>query len=155
MFKHFIISLSIFLISCQPINLTAQDVTNLEKEVLLSFQKLVSASKDRDLEIYFSLIDQQKFTGLKADGSNWNSFDDLKSDVTSGFSLIDSVKELKFPNIKVTIIDSNTAILVNEYLQVVELKDGIQLSMKGGGTQVWSKSSGNWLLVSISASLSP
>ncbi len=64
-------------------------------------------------------------------------------------------QSLKFPNVNVSVIDDNTAILVNEFTQTVLLRNGTTYTASGGGTQVWSKRSGQWKLVSVSASNKP
>lgn len=54
-----------------------------------------------------------------------------------------------------SVIDSYTAVLVNEFVQSMTLKDGSIINVSGGGSQVWSKRSGNWKIVSVSASDKP
>jgi hypothetical protein len=127
----------------------------LEKEVLDSFRNLVEASKKLDTKTYFQYFDVEKFIGLNSDGTNWNSFDELTPVINVGFNSIQKVKLIEFPNVKVSVIDANTAILVNEYTQTVLLKNGNTYTASGGGTQVWSKRSGRWKLVSVSASNKP
>ena len=125
---------------------------NLEQEVLASFQSLVDASKRLDTEAYFQHFDLDKFVGLNSDGTNWNSINDLEPLINTGFGSIKEVISLEFPNVKVSIIDNYTAVLVNEFAQTILLKSGDTINLAGGGTQVWSKRSGQWKLVSVSAS---
>lgn len=127
----------------------------VEQEVMASFNSLVQASKDLNSELYFEHLDENKFVGLNGDGTNWNSINDLIPLITQGFEFIDEVILLEFTNVKISVIDSNTAVLVNEYEQSVRLKDGNEISVAGGGTQVWSKQGGSWKIVSISASNKP
>lgn len=128
------------------------DVKRVEQEVLASFQSLVEASRALDAERYFAHFDKDKFVGLNSDGSNWNSIDELVPLIKGGFSALKEVKKLSFNNVKVSVIDQNTAILVNEFVQTSELMDGRLVTGAGGGAQVWSKRSGAWKLVSFSAS---
>ena len=132
--------------------LTAAQVRQIETQIQQSFDALVAASEALDTDRYFALIDADKFVGLNADGSNWNSFADLKALIEPGFNAVAKIESLTFSNVRISVIDANTAILVNQYQQTVLLKDGTTHSGAGGGTQVWSKASGEWLLVSISAS---
>lgn len=127
----------------------------VEREVLESFDQLVDSVHGLNTKAYFNLIDHDKFVGLNSDGSNWNSIDDLKALIEPGFATIAKVDSLNFNKVKVSVIDERTAILVNEYEQTIVLKDGNKVSSAGGGTQVWSKISGNWKLVSVSASQKP
>ena len=129
------------------------DEQQIQKEVLGSFESLKTASKNLDLDGYLQLINPDKFSGLNVDGINWNNYEEFKQSVTPGFTLIKEIHSLEFPNVEVIVIDANTAILVNEYIQKFTLTNGKTLTSIGGGTQVWSKASGRWLLVSISASL--
>ncbi|MAO29828.1 MAG: hypothetical protein CL595_06120 [Alteromonas sp.] len=129
--------------------------SDLEEEVLNSFQSLVEASKRLDAEAYFQHFDADKFVGLNSDGTNWNSMDELVPVINTGFSAIQKLNSLEFLNVKVSIIDDFTAILVNEFSQSVLLKSGATYTFSGGGTQVWSKRSGQWKLVSVSASITP
>lgn len=147
----------ITLLSCmqKDIKLATLKEQSIKQEVLQSFQRLVNASKDLDTEKYYKIIDHAKFLGLNVNGTNWSSFQELKSAITPGFDSIKTINSLEFPNVKVSVIDHQTAVLVNEYIQSFTLKSGQTLISKGGGTQIWSKSSGKWLLVSISASLKP
>ena len=126
--------------------------TAIEKEVLVSFQSLVDASKKLDSERYFQHFEADKFVGLNSDGTNWNSIDELVPLINTGFASIKEITSLEFPNVKVSVIDQHTAILVNEFTQSMLLKNGTSVSISGGGTQVWSKRSGKWKLVSVSAS---
>ena len=124
----------------------------LKKEVLASFQSLVSAAKRLDTQRYFQHFDKEKFVGLSSDGTNWNSIEQFAPLINNGFTAVEKVVSLEFPNVKVSIIDDNTAILVNEFVQSTLLKNGQTIEYAGGGTQVWSKHSGQWKLVSVSAS---
>lgn len=117
----------------------------IEKEVLASFQSLVQASKELDSNAYFAHFNEEKFIGLNSDGSNWNSINDLIPLITNGFAAINKITLLTFTNVKVSVINEQTAILVNEYVQSMELKDGSVVNSAGGGTQVWSKGNGKLL----------
>lgn len=127
----------------------------VEKEVLASFHSLVDASKQLDVDRYFQHFDADKFIGLNSDGTNWNSIEELSPLIAIGFDSIHTVTLLEFPNIKVSVVDDYTAILVNEYTQSMLLKNGTSITVSGGGTQVWSKRTGQWKLVSVSASNKP
>lgn len=130
-------------------------IADSEKEVLVSFQSLVDASINLDAEAYFQHFDADKFVGLNTNGTKWNSLTDFAPVVTIGFDSIQEVISLEFPNVKVSIIDQYTAVLVNEFSQSVLLKNNATITVSGGGTQVWSKRSGDWKLVSVSASNKP
>ncbi|MBU3003928.1 nuclear transport factor 2 family protein [Paraglaciecola arctica] len=127
----------------------------VQKEVMASFESLVQASKELNHEAYFEHFDTEKFVGLNSDGSNWNSIDELSPLIINGFASIKAITQLTFTNVKISVIDQHTAILVNEYTQSMELNNGHLLSSAGGGTQVWSKRTGAWKLVSVSASNKP
>ncbi|MEW6991675.1 nuclear transport factor 2 family protein [Colwelliaceae bacterium 6441] len=128
------------------------DKQRIEKEVLLAFNGLVDASKSLEAKRYFEYFDKEKFTGLNADGTVWHSIQELETMITQGFSMVEKVTALEFKNVKVTVISSDTAILVNEYIQSTFLKTGDIVKGAGGGTQVWVKSNNVWKLVSVSAS---
>ncbi|WP_100657017.1 nuclear transport factor 2 family protein [Alteromonas flava] len=127
--------------------------TQIEHEVLAAFDQLVTASKNLDAKHYFKLIDTEKFVGLDSDGTNWNSIEDLKPLITIGFSAIKTISSLEFTNIKVSVIDSQTAILVNEFTQSFTLQNDQSMTISGGGAQVWHKKNGSWKIVSISAGI--
>lgn len=124
----------------------------IETEVMGAFKGLVEASQALDPSRYFALIKQDKFTGLSADGKAWQTFKDLEQVISNGFQMIEEIVDLEFTNVKVTVINPSTAILVNEFRQTMRLKNGDVVQQAGGGTQVWSKSEKTWKLVSISAS---
>lgn len=133
-------------------NTTMTNTTRIEAEVTGAFRGLVDASEALDSSRYFAYIDKEKFTGLSADGKAWHSFADLENVITTGFRMIERIVSLEFSNVKVTVINPSTAILVNEYKQSILLKNTEVVQQSGGGTQVWSKSGDAWKLVSISAS---
>lgn len=131
---------------------TSTNTNQIETEVLEAFRGLVDASKALDPRRYLDFIDAEKFSGLSADGKAWHSIKDLEDLVLAGFPMVESIASLEFNNVKVTVINASTAILVNEYRQTLLLKSKDVVKQAGGGTQVWSKSGHAWKLVSISAS---
>ena len=133
---------------------TSED-DQVRQEVLASFESLVASSKALDTQTYFKHFDNEKFSGLDASGQNWNSIDDLRALIEPGFNAVTKVDSLQFNNVKVTVVDSRNAVLVNEFEQLLTLKSGDQISLAGGGVQVWHKADGNWLLVSVAASNKP
>jgi len=132
--------------------ISEQSRFQIEQEIHQSFNGLAEASRLLDAERYFGYLDFDKFVGLNADGTNWNSINDLKALIGPSFDSIEKIESLNFTNVKVSVIDPNTAILVNEFEQSILLKSGEVVNSAGGGVQVWSKVSGNWKLVSVSAS---
>lgn len=123
----------------------------IEAEVMSAFQGLVDASIALDAQRYFSFIDREKFSGLSADGKAWQAFTDLEQVIAGGFPMVEKIMSLEFANVKVTVINQTTAILVNEFQQALMLKDGTVVRQAGGGAQVWCYG-GAWKLVSIAAS---
>jgi hypothetical protein len=89
---------------------------------------------------------------LSADGKTWQSIKNLEDVIGPGFAAVDKIDSLEFFNVKVTVINETTAILVNEYKQRIILKDKSLVEQVGGGVQVWSREDDDWKLVSISAS---
>lgn len=140
---------------CSAENMRKFNVNHIEAEVLDSFQGLVEASKSLDANRYFQYFDKEKFTGLNSDGRVWLSMERLEKMIRPGFSQIDKIVALEFSNVKVTVINPTTAILVNEYRETILLKNGTIVKQSGGGAQVWSKSGNAWKLVSFSASEAP
>jgi len=126
--------------------------TQIESEVLEAFKGLSEAAESLDTERYFEFFDKDKFTGLNADGRVWHSFDNFEMLISAGFPMIKRSLSLEFNNVKVTVINPTTAILVNEYRHSILLRNGDVAKQLGGGTQVWSKYNNVWKLVSISAS---
>lgn len=131
------------------------DKAKVELEVRQAFEGLVEGSRSLDLQAYLRFFDRERFVGLNSAGSNWNSFEAFANIVEPGFGALEKIESLTFPNVKVSVIDANTAVLVNEYEETLVLKSGQRLSLAGGGTQVWSKASGEWKLVSVSDSVKP
>jgi Domain of unknown function (DUF4440) len=133
-------------------NMKPANISKIESEVLEAFGGLVEASKSLNSARYLAYFDKEKFTGLNADGKVWHSIKGLEALIISGFPMVERSISLEFKNVKVTVIDPSTAILVNEYKQTMLLKDGNVVSRSGGGVQVWHQASGKWKLVSVSAS---
>jgi hypothetical protein len=149
-----LLAISILLLNCkvQDQKLTEADKTQIKTEVSASFDSLVESTKAQNWEAYFTHFDQNNFSGLNADGTVWESFEDFKASIVPGFQMIERSDSLVFPVVKISVIDRNTAILVNEYQQIIILTGGEEVKASGGGVQVWSKISQEWKLVSISAS---
>lgn len=137
---------------CGTVNMKSEKFRSVEAEVLDAFKGLVDASTGLDANRYFEYFDKEKFTGLNADGKVWHSIKNLEDLIVPGFSAVEKSISLEFFNVKVTVINPTTAILVNEFKQSILLKDGSVLEQSGGGTQVWSRSESVWKLVSVSAS---
>ncbi len=132
--------------------LSTAEIQRVETEVRQAFDELVAAANDLDIERYFGFFNHEKFIGLNADGTVWHSVEDLKKLIEPGFSSTVKIESLEFSQVRISVIDSNTAVLVNEFSQVMELQNGYEVTSQGGGAQVWSKSTGQWQLVSVSAS---
>ncbi len=132
--------------------MTQQEEGMIKAEVNAAFQELIEASNALDFDRYLALFDTTRFSGLHTDGTVMHSIEDLVSTYKPGFAMVDAIEHLAFQNVKITVIDSNTAILVNEYTERSRLKTGTITEGKGGGTQVWSRQTGAWKLVSISSS---
>ncbi|WP_169726045.1 nuclear transport factor 2 family protein [Aestuariibacter salexigens] len=135
--------------------MTEQDCINIETEILAAFDNLVQSAVSLNAASYFSHFDRGKFVGLNNEGSSWKSFAELSRQISQGFSAIKEVTSLNFTYVDVSIIDTYTAILVNEYTQSVRLSCNAELCQSGGGVQVWSKRTGSWKLVSVAASNKP
>lgn len=151
--KVWVLASLIIISGCHTIKMEAIDQRQVESDVLAAFQGLVKASESLDSKKYFAYFDREKFTGLNADGKVWHSIEGLESLIDSAFPMIEKSISLEFKNVKVTVLDQHTAILVNEFKQTLLLKNGSLVNQAGGGTQVWVKSQDSWKLVSVSASL--
>lgn len=136
----------------QPQQLNEKQKQQIKLEIETVFNGLVDAAKALDTQAYFAFFDQHKFVGLNEDGSNWNNFAELAQLITPGFAAVKQINSLTFPNVTISVIDAHTAILVNQFKQNLTLHDGTVIEVAGGGTQVWSNHSGQWKLVSVSAS---
>jgi len=137
---------------CRAENLSPSTTRQVEAEVMEAFRGLVEASRSLDANRYFGYFNKEKFTGLGADGKVWHSINNLEEIISTGFPAVEKIMSLEFRNVKVTVINQSTAILVNEYDETILLKNKNIVKQSGGGTQVWTKSERGWKLVSISAS---
>lgn len=132
--------------------LSEEEEKEVRRAVNESFDGLVAASKSFDFDHYLEFFDEDKFTGLNANGTVTHSLDDFDDAYRESFSIPEAYQSLRFKNVKVTVIDRYTAILVNEFEAQVLLKSGEVIPASGGGAQTWSKASGAWKLVSVSSS---
>ncbi|MEN1727479.1 MAG: nuclear transport factor 2 family protein [Pseudomonadota bacterium] len=130
-------------------------IDEVETEVQVAFESLVAASRALDMDRYLEHFDREHFVGLNSDGRTWQSLAELEPLVRGGFATTEAVLELHFPTVKISVIDAVTAVLVNEFEQTLLMNDGTTVQIAGGGAQVWSKRSGAWKLVSVSASQAP
>jgi hypothetical protein len=130
----------------------SMNTQQIENEVNEAFRGLVEASTALNSGRYFDYFDKEKFSGLGADGRVWHSIAPLEEIIAAGFTMVERLISLEFSNVKVTVINQATAILVNEFSQTILLKDKSIVKQSGGGAQVWAKSDDRWKLVSICAS---
>jgi|5_EtaG_2_1085323.scaffolds.fasta_scaffold02426_6 hypothetical protein len=95
------------LINCkvQDQKLTDTEKIQIKTEVGASFDSLVESTKVQDWESYFNHFDENNFSGLNADGTVWESFEDFKASVIPGFQMIESSDSLVFPIVKISLID--------------------------------------------------
>ncbi len=150
--KHAVILLSLLTCACHSLSIDRDAVQALENEVRGRFDSLVSAAQSLNTDVYFEHFDHEKFTSLNQDGTITPAFDIFQRDFLKGIEGVRRYRSLEFANVDVSIIDANTAILINEYVATIELKTGRVIDVAGAGNQVWHKSLGTWRLVSVSSS---
>ena len=131
------------------------DEEAVESEVHRSFAALVKAARSLEADEYLSFFDRDRFTALNADGTVVHSFDEFEQAIRENFAALEVYESLDFDRVKVTVLDADTAILVNEYRAVVRLASGPSVTAAGGGTQVWHRTGAGWRLVSVSSSARP
>lgn len=134
---------------------TRNNDATIRRSVEAHFMALADAAKLLDVERYMQFVDAEKFTGLNADGTVLHSSHEFADILRAEFPAIATYSSLIFDNVKITVINPMTAILVNEYTATVELTSGQIITASGAGTQVWSNTSGQWLLVNVSSSVKP
>ena len=125
----------------------------IESEVYQAFQELVVAARSLNVDTYLAFFDKKKFTSLNANGSVFHNLSDFENFYRQQIPALEKYNSLEFINVKITVLNRSTAILVNEYIAEVVLKSGDIVSAGGAGTQVWSKASGSWKLVNVSGSV--
>lgn len=126
--------------------------SEINKEIAQVFNELADVVKSLDVEQYAEFFNKEKFTALNADGTVTHSFEEFIDSYSVQISAVENYRSLEFKNVKITVINNKTAILVNEYDAVIVLKSGDEISTSGAGTQVWSNEDGNWKLVNVSSS---
>ena len=124
----------------------------IKNSVNLAFKGLAEAAKSSDVARYFEFFDKEKFTALNEDGTVTHSFGEFEKSYREQISSVENYQSLEFRNVKITVVNTDTAILVNEFRAEVVLKSGDVVTAEGAGTQVWAESDGNWKLVSVSSS---
>lgn len=132
--------------------LDQKEIESIKESIRVNFNYLVDASKSLDFDRYLEFIDKELFSGLNADGTVFHGREELDKTYRPGFSMVEKIESLEFTNVKITVINKTTAILVNEYSECTLMKNGEKYSSEGGGCQVWSLRSNSWKLVSISSS---
>ena len=135
--------------------LTEQEKEQIRQDITTAFDGLAAGAKSPDVNRYFDYFNKDKFTALNADGTVTHSFEEFKKSYLDQTKSISKYESLDFKNVKITVIDKKTAILVNEYKAKVILKSSQSVEATGAGTQVWSKAGSKWKLVSVSSSAMP
>jgi len=129
-------------------NPTAEET---KAEVLLQFNGLVDAVESLDAQAYYGFFDQSNFTA-QFGGVTLDSFADFKTIYDSYLPSLQGYLSLDFPVVEVRVINESSAVLINEYLEVVLTVSGDTLRNSGSGTQVWKKTGREWKLVHVAAS---
>ena len=124
----------------------------IKDSVNQAFGGLIEAAKSLDVGRYVEFFDKERFTALNDDGTVTHSFDEFENTYRQQISALVNYESLEFSNVKISVINSQTAILVNEFTASVLLKSGDVVTAKGAGTQVWAETDGAWKLVSVSGS---
>ncbi|WP_164078396.1 nuclear transport factor 2 family protein [Alteromonas facilis] len=125
----------------------------IEAEVYQAFEGVAVAASSLNINAYMAFFDKKKFTALNFDGCVFHELSDFESYYRQQIHALEKYNSLEFTKVKITVLNRCTAILVNEYIAEVVLKSGDSLLAGGAGTQVWSKASGGWKLVNVSASV--
>lgn len=134
--------------------LSNKDVNKISQAVDKSFTGLIGAARSLNVDAYFQYFDRKHFTALNADGTVVHSMEAFEEVARQQFAALESYRSLEFSQVKISVINRETAVLVNEYKADVVLKSGDLVSASGGGTQVWALRDGAWKLVSVSSSVS-
>jgi len=124
----------------------------IESEVKQAFKALAVSARSLNIDNYLGFFDREKFTSLNDNGSVFHSFSEFEKSYRQQIPFLKKYNSLEFTNVKITVLNNSTAILVNEYAAEVVLQSGDTVSAGGAGSQVWSKASGSWLLVNVSGS---
>jgi len=140
-------------LGCVQQNEEQTNMKEIESEVNQAFDGLVDAVRTMNVERYLGYFDRQEFTSLNDDGSVFHNFKQFESMYRQQAPYVEKYVSLEFDNVKITVINNSTAVLVNEYFAEVTLKSGDAVSASGAGTQVWSKGTGEWKLVNVSSSI--
>ena len=136
----------------QDARLSKAEELKIHEAINQSFTGLAAAAKSLDAYSYYKYFDADKHTSLNEDGTVTHSFKEFKKTYDVQIPYIKEYKSLEFSNVKITVVDKNTAILVNEYKAEVLMKSGDVITALGAGTQVWSNTTGEWKLVNVSSS---
>lgn len=150
--KNSLLFLAMAISACSTTRMNPGSGQSIEVQLNARFRSLVDAAQSLDHDAYLRHFDPHLFTSLNENGTVTHSFDTFQKDYLAGVETIRAYQQLEFKNVKVSIIDPQHAVLVNEYSSTVELKNGSVLEFAGAGTQVWHKSDGAWLLVNVSSS---
>ena len=130
----------------------ASEYKAIEDAIKSRFDGLARAAQSLNIAAYRAFFDEAYFTALNADGTVTHNLDSFLKSYAVGTDSIEFYQSLAFSNVKVTVLNDTTAILVNEYKANLLLKNGMTVEAEGAGSQVWSFSDGEWFLVSVASS---
>ncbi len=150
--RYIILFATLILSACASKQELVNDAQLIESEITKRFNSLVEAAKTLDTDDYFNHFDKHRFTALNENGTVTHSFIGFQNNYLTGVESVENYQSLEFRNVKVSVINPRTAILVNEYKATIMLNTGSVVNFSGAGTQVWHKSDEIWKLVSVSSS---
>ncbi|WP_395374475.1 nuclear transport factor 2 family protein [Marinicella sp. W31] len=117
-----------------------------------AFNGLIEASLSLKLEPYLEFFNKETFSSLNQDGTVYHNLNNFSESYATAISSIARYESLEFDNVKISVIDHNAAILVNQFEAVVILNNGDKVTARGAGTQVWKKNNTQWKLMHVSSS---
>ncbi|MDA8708428.1 nuclear transport factor 2 family protein [Hellea sp.] len=151
--KYFLALMALQLLSACNVGDTQITETQeilVQNEIEEAFNELAEAAKLLDHEHYLSFFDEKSFSVLNANGTTLSTFEAFKNSYLPQLEFIKGYNYLEFDPVNINVIDTRSAILVNEYSAEVILKSGEVIQASGAGVQFWSKRTGEWKLVHVS-----
>jgi ketosteroid isomerase-like protein len=133
-------------------SLTAEEKKTIASEVRKAFEQLVESSKLLNKDAYLQHFDNEIFTGIYSGGEIFQNIDEFARFYDASINSIKGYISLEFDSVKITVINREVAILINQYTAKVLLDSGEEVEGSGAGSQVWNKQGDTWKLVSVSGS---
>jgi len=143
-FRPAVLCALLFLTACNP----NHGSPRVEDEVRQAFDNLTQASRTLNHDRFLAHFEPEGFS-IVINGETRFDFDEFSEFYLTQSTQIERIDTLNFDLVHITVLNPNSAILLNHYTQTLQLKSGEMIEASGSGTQIWVRRGDNWKIIHV------